>query len=234
MWPRAATLPVAAGVSAVSVAAALVAIALPLDTGFVVRAAILALGGGLAVLALAARHLGAAAFGAANAVTLARGALTLLLAASLGEQPTASLAWLVVVFAVVAVALDGVDGKLARSRGETSAFGARFDMETDALLILVLAALVWQHEKAGVWILLAGLLRYLFVLASYGMPWLAEPLPPSKRRQAVCVVQVVSLIGAVAPIVPPPWSATVAAAGLVALVWSFGIDVISLARRARG
>ena len=46
---------------------------------------------------------------------------------------------------------------------EASSFGARFDMETDALLILVLAALVWQHGKAGPWILAAGLMRYAFV-----------------------------------------------------------------------
>ena len=99
------------------------------------------------------------------------------------------------------MALDGVDGALARGRGEASEFGARFDMETDALLILVLAALVWQHDKAGAWILLAGLLRYLFVAASYVLPWLGAALPPSRRRQTVCVVQIVSLIGALAPLV---------------------------------
>ena len=114
----------------------------------------------------------------------------------------------------VAAALDGVDGALARGRGEASEFGARFDMETDALLILVLAALVWQHGKAGVWILLAGLLRYLFVAASYACPWLGAALPPSRRRQAVCVVQIVSLIGALAPLVAPPSSAALALAGL--------------------
>ena len=35
--------------------------------------------------------------------------------------------------------LDGVDGRVARARGEVSAFGARFDMETDALLLLCLS-----------------------------------------------------------------------------------------------
>ena len=37
-----------------------------------------------------------------------------------------------------------------------SAFGARFDMETDALLLLVLAALAWQFDKAGAWVLASG------------------------------------------------------------------------------
>jgi phosphatidylglycerophosphate synthase len=170
-------------------------------------------------------------FGAANAVTLARGVLTIVLLALLGAGAAA--AWAIVALAVLAAALDGVDGALARSRGEASAFGARFDMETDALLILVLAALAWDEGKAGAWILLAGLLRYLFVAASWMWQWLAAPLPPSRRRQAVCVVQIVSLIGALVPVVTPPASAVLALAGLVALAWSFGVDVGWLARHAR-
>jgi phosphatidylglycerophosphate synthase len=97
----------------------------------------------------------------------------------------------------------------------------------------VLAALVWQQDKAGAWILLAGLLRYVFVAASYAWPWLGAELPPSRRRQTVCVVQIVSLIGALAPLVVLPWSAALALAGLVPLVWSFGVDVAWLARHAR-
>jgi phosphatidylglycerophosphate synthase len=206
---------------------------LGLGDDFVVRAVVLGLGGTLLVVALAARHLRSAPFGVANGVTLGRAVLISVLVALLGETAAPQVAWLVVVLAVVAVLLDGVDGKLARSRGETSAFGARFDMETDALLIMVLALLVWQHDKAGAWILLAGLLRYLFVAAGYAAPWLGAALPPSRRRQAVCVVQIVSLIGALAPFVPPDASALLALVGLVALGWSFGIDVAWLARHAR-
>lgn len=233
-WPRGAALGALTAFGAVAGGAALAARWLGLGDAFVARAAVLALAGAVLVLVLAARHLGAAPFGAANGVTLVRGALTVLLVALLGETATAAVAWLVVGLAVAAVVLDGVDGKLARSRGEATAFGARFDMETDALLILVLAALVWQHGKAGAWILLAGLLRYLFVAASYVAPWLGAALPPSRRRQAVCVVQIVSLIGALAPFVSPEASAVLAAAGLLALAWSFGVDVAWLSRHARG
>jgi hypothetical protein len=48
----------------------------------------------------------------------------------------------------------------------------------------------------------------------------------------VCVLQIVSLIGALLPSVLPPWSGAVALAGLVLLVGSFAIDVVWLARRA--
>ena len=169
------------------------------DGAVVLRAAALALGGGALLLWLAARQLRRRAFGAANAVTLVRAALVRAARRAARRRAGGALGWVLVGLGVAAVALDGVDGALARRRSEASAFGARFDMETDALLILVLAALVWQHGKAGVWILAAGLLRYVFVAASWALPWLGAALPPSRRRQAVCVVQIVSLIGALAP-----------------------------------
>jgi phosphatidylglycerophosphate synthase len=203
-----------------------------LDTGTLAwRAGVPAALGGALVLSLAHKHLHDGAFGAANAVTLARGAIAILLVALLDTGTAAG--WWPAALAIVAVALDGVDGALARGRAETSAFGARFDMETDAFLILVLAALVWQHGKAGAWILLAGLLRYLFVAAGRLWRFLAAPLSPSKRRQTVCVLQIVSLIGALAPPFAPPYSSALALAGLVALVWSFGVDAARLARRAQ-
>ena len=118
-------------------------------------------------------------------------------------------------------------------RGESTAFGARFDMETDALLILVLSLLAWQLDKAGPWVVLAGALRYVFVAASFFVPWLGRELPPSRRRQAACVVQIVSLILCLLPVLPPPPSAGIAFVGLVALAASFATDVVWLAR-ARG
>jgi phosphatidylglycerophosphate synthase len=231
-WPRGAAPAVLLAV-AVTIGGALLLARWLGDGALVWRAAALALVGGSSLLWLAVRHLALPTFGAANAVTLARAVLVLLLIASLGVAATTAVGWLLVALSLTAAALDGVDGALARRRGEHSDFGARFDMETDALLILVLAALAWQHGKAGVWILAAGLLRYAFVAASYASPWLAAALPASRRRQAVCVVQIATLIGALVPLVVPPWSAALALGGLVALVWSFGADVAWLARHAR-
>lgn len=226
-----AALPLALAAAAAVGSAVLLERALALDTRLAARTGMLAAAGGALVLWLASTRLASPRFGAANSVTLARGALTVLLLALVGIEADVPLAWTIVALAAVAASLDAVDGAVARSRAEASAFGARFDMEVDALLILVLAGLVFQHGKAGAWILLAGLLRYAFVAASWVWPWFGAELPPSRRRQAVCVVQIVSLIGALAPILAAPWSAVLAFAGLVFLVWSFGIDVAWLARR---
>jgi len=231
-WPHGASVAIVLACAAVVGAAALLGASLD-DGAIVVRAAAIAAVAGAGLAWLWLRHRPAEAFGAANSVTLGRAALTVLLVALLGTAAAPAVGWVVVALGTAGVLLDGVDGALARRRNEASRFGARFDMETDALLILVLAALVWQHGKAGPWILAAGLLRYLFVAASWVLPWFGAALPPSRRRQAVCVVQIVSLLGALAPIVVPPWSAVLALAGLAALVWSFAVDVVWLARHAR-
>ena len=174
-------------------------------------------------------------FGAANRLTLARFALSCGLAALVGEsfaQPDV-VAWIVVVTATVTAVLDAADGPLARRSGLASGFGARFDMETDAWLTLVLCALVVQFDKAGAWVLASGLMRHAFVAAARAWPWLAAPLPPSRRRQAVCVVQITALIVCLGPIVPR-WAASVLAAlALAALTLSFAVDLRWLARARR-
>jgi phosphatidylglycerophosphate synthase len=230
--PRGAAAAIALAAAATVGAAALLGYWLG-DRAVVIRTAVLAAAGGIVLLRLAERRPPGATFGAANSVTLVRAALVVLLAALVGVMPTPSLAWALVGLGAAGAALDGVDGALARRRNEASDFGARFDMETDALLILVLAALVWQHGKAAIWVLAAGLLRYLFVAVRRALPWLGAPLPPSRRRQAVCVVQIVSLLAALMPLVQPPMSGALALAGFAALAWSFAVDVVWLARHAR-
>lgn len=176
------------------------------------------------------RHHSVLRFGPANQVTTLRALLVACVAGCIGESASASLAWLVIVLGVGATLLDGVDGWLARRTGTTSAFGARFDMEVDALLIMALAILVWQHQKAGAWILAAGLLRYLFVAAGAVWPWMRGPLPRTFRARAICVVQITTLLAAMLPVLPSPASAIVAAAGLVALCYSFAADTLRLSQ----
>jgi phosphatidylglycerophosphate synthase len=178
-------------------------------------------------------------FGGANRVTLLRLALACLLfgllfevawAPPLAAAGRAGLAWGVVALATVTALLDAADGPLARRSGLASAFGARFDMETDAAFILVLCALVCQAGQTGPWVLAAGLMRYAFVAAARPWPWLAAPLAPSRRRQTVCVVQVTSLIICLAPIVPPALATALAASSLALLSLSFAIDIRTLAQ----
>jgi phosphatidylglycerophosphate synthase len=168
-------------------------------------------------------------FGAANGVTLFRGGIVCILAAFIGER-WADAQWLVASAAIAALTLDGVDGWLARTTGSESRFGARFDMETDAMLVLVLSVLAWQGGPAGPWVLAAGLLRYGFVAAASVWRWLDRPLPPSGRRKTICVLQLIGLIACIAPALPDAARIASAAGAVLLVAGSFAIDVAWLTR----
>lgn len=169
-------------------------------------------------------------YGPANVVTLIRGAFVTLIVGLIGEPYSAPAALFAALLAVVITVLDGVDGQLARRTGLSSPFGARFDMETDSVLVLALSVLAWQHGKAGPWVLGIGLMRYAFAAAGKLLPWLAGPLSPTLRGKTVAVVQMGALSFVIAPFGPPLLTVPVAAIALAMLVWSFAADVARLWR----
>ncbi|MGW4213040.1 CDP-alcohol phosphatidyltransferase family protein [Lentzea sp. NPDC004789] len=170
-----------------------------------------------------------ASLGPADRVTLARGlmvgAVTALVADRAGQDVPVAL---VVTLAAVALSLDWVDGQVARRTGTSSALGARFDMEVDAFLILVLSAYV--AVQMGPWVLAIGLMRYVFVAASWRFRWMNAPLPASYARKTVAAVQGVFLVVAASGLLP--FAAVLAGLALASLVWSFGRDVLWLWRHA--
>ncbi len=177
------------------------------------------------------RH--AAPFGRASQVTLARSGLVALLAGALFEPALyRELGWWLAGLALAALILDGVDGWLARRLNESSDFGARFDMEVDAALILVLCLGLMAAGKAGAWVLAIGVMRYVFVGAASAWPWLSAPLPPSFRRKLVCVWQVAALLICLTPVVGPALATPILASALALLDWSFWVDVAWLKRHA--
>jgi phosphatidylglycerophosphate synthase len=212
--------------------AALLSDGFGLDAAYFVKTLAVFGAGAALVLAGLSKHHPFISFGAANQVTLARAALVALLAGLIGERTPIGLPALVTAAAVMVAVLDGVDGSMARHKHMVSDFGARFDMETDALFIMVLAALAWQFDKAGAWVLVSGLLRYVFVGAGLVMSWMRQALPPSTRRKSIAVVQVIALILTLAPFVPTTVAPVIAAVGLCALTLSFLVDVVWLLQSA--
>ncbi|MEX0870771.1 MAG: CDP-alcohol phosphatidyltransferase family protein [Aquisalimonadaceae bacterium] len=174
---------------------------------------------------------GRAALGAANRITLLRAVVAAVFAGLIFHAEAVSThAWWLVGGASVALLLDGMDGWVARHFSASSAFGARFDMEVDAFFIMVLAALVFEFDKAGPWVLLIGLMRYGFVLLGWWLPALRGDLPASMRRKTVCVLQSVVLVAALAPIVGPRLATSLLGAALLLLCYSFVVDSIWLLR----
>lgn len=197
--------------------------------GPVAATALVAFIGFATAIALMPRHYPHARLGGANIVTSVRLGLVAVLAGMLLAVEPASIA--IIVIAIVALSLDGVDGMLARRQGLSSRFGASFDMEVDSVFALVLAALA-ALGPAGPLALLLGLPRYLFGGATVVAPWLNGPLDERFSRKVVCVVQLIALIALQLPILPAALAVTLTVGVALMLAWSFGLDIVAL-RRAR-
>jgi phosphatidylglycerophosphate synthase len=121
-------------------------------------------GAGLSLLALIASTAGrwtpTGRFGPANLLTLFRLMLLLAVAASL---PRLSQSVLLVALLTVFL-LDALDGVVARRFGCASEFGAIFDGETDAALVVVLGLVLWLRGGMDGWVLVPGALRYVYLL----------------------------------------------------------------------
>jgi phosphatidylglycerophosphate synthase len=86
--------------------------------------------------------------------------------------------------------LDGVDGWVARKRGEISRFGAALDMETDALTVMVLGILLWERGIVGAWVLAAGLWRYAYSTVVSLVPSLGDAPPSRLYRWTYCFLMI--------------------------------------------
>ncbi len=177
------------------------------------------------------RRAGSARLGPADWVTMGRGllvgAVTALIAETLITGRAAPVAVLVTMTAV-ALTLDAVDGKVARRTGTTSALGARFDMEVDSFLVLMLS--LYVAPSVGAWVLAIGLIRYAFLVAGWLLPWMDAQLPPRYWRKVVAAVQGIMLVVAASQVLPGVLTTLVLVVALGMLVESFGRDVIWLWR----
>jgi phosphatidylglycerophosphate synthase len=193
--------------------------------GLTVNGALIGLGFALVLAGLLPARLGPA-----DLVTLARtvlvGAITAIVTDSLDHHMPAGP---LVALAAVALVLDGVDGAVARRTRTESSFGARFDMEVDAFLILVMS--IYVAPILGAWVLAIGAMRYVFVAATWVLPWMRSALPPRWWRKVVAAGQGIALTVAAAGLLPTPVSGAIVAAALALLVESFGRDVWWLWRR---
>src|SRR4051812_46863303 len=159
--------------------------------------------------------------GPASAVTLARATLAVGVAALVADSfaHDASVG-LLVTLSAVALALDAVDGWLARRTGTATTLGARFDGEVDAFLILALS--VYVAPACGAWVLAIGAARYLFGAGEWLLPWMRAPLPPRRWRRVVAAMQGIVLTVAAAEVLPRGLTQALLVAALAALAASVG------------
>lgn len=178
---------------------------------------------GLVVLEVVVRStdaLGPADLVTGTRLVLACGSAALVTESFAGQPSVTALG----VVTAVALALDAVDGRVARATGTGSPFGARFDGEVDAFLLLVLS--VYVADAFGPAVLAIGGARYAFAMAGSVLPWLRAPLPPRYWRKVVTAVQGVVLLVAVVDVVPHTVTRSALVVALAMLAESFGRDVL--------
>jgi phosphatidylglycerophosphate synthase len=149
-----------------------------------------------------------------------------------GSAATALAVTALVTLSSIALALDAVDGQVARRTGTATPLGARLDGEVDAFLILLLSVAV--SRDYGSWVLVIGAARYALLLAGWLMPWLAAPLPPRYWGKVVAAVQGIVLTVAASGVVDRLTGMIAVAAALLLLAESFGRNVIWLYRTGAG
>jgi phosphatidylglycerophosphate synthase len=138
-------------------------------------------------------------FGPANTVTTIRLAMIAGLC-TMGFLEGLGPASALLVLAIFA--LDGLDGWLAKRTRQAGVFGAAFDMECDALLVLVATLLLYLRGRLGVYILVPGFLRYVYALGVAYLPGGGVEPPPTRFGRYAFSVFTVSMMVSLWPIEP--------------------------------
>ena len=227
---RAVRVTVAAGVVVSAASAAGVRLAYPTGaTGTAVAVGVGCLPAVLTALAVSRRD--PPTVSAADRVTLVRAVLAgscaaVTLMALAGAAPVRT--WYLFALVVPTLALDAVDGAVARRTRSATSAGADLDMQVDAGVLVVLSVAV--APVLGGWVLLIGAMRYLYVAASWAWPMLRSALPRSRFRRSVAGLQGGVLAAALAPVVPVDVAMVAVLVALVLLVASFGSQIVAIRR----
>ena len=159
-------------------------------------------------------------FGLANTITALRLILIAITAGLYDRIPSASIA----AIGILILIADGLDGKIARVRGEISTFGEYFDKEIDAfflhswIMMAVMKTLLWP------WTILLGLLRYIFVIYLF---ILGEKEKQERRFKFGRYIFVYVICAVLVAFLPLPFLHKPAIAiATVLLLFSFGRDFV--------
>jgi phosphatidylglycerophosphate synthase len=170
----------------------------------------------LVVVLMRLRRDDLAPLSAATGVTLARGLLVSLVAGfALGPAPPSPASWLPGVFYGLAALADRLDGALARRMGTVTALGAKLDVTTDALGLLVAPLVGVRWGRLPPWYLALSLAYPLFRLAlrlrrARRLPVFPERLQGDPRARFFAGVQMTVVAVALLPLLPRPLAWTVA------------------------
>ncbi|MFO8113936.1 MAG: CDP-alcohol phosphatidyltransferase family protein [Halorubrum sp.] len=175
--------------------------------------------------------------GIANAITLARGALYAVVAGFVAVPPGTTLAWVPALCYGTGVALDNLDGTVAREVGRETEIGRRLDMafDTFGFVAAPLVAVLWG--LLPVWYLAISAARYVF----RGAVWLRRvrglpvgDLPDSDLGRYLAGAQMIFVTVALVPPVPTDLVWTLAPVVLLPSLAVFARDYLAVSGRRPG
>lgn len=163
------------------------------------------------------------ALGVPNLITLGRLSVLSVLVAFYGNMS----GLLFILGILVVLVADGLDGFFARKLEQESRFGAMLDMETDAFLGILLAFIAFTEFDLGIWVPVAGAMRYAFVLVVRVLGWHEKQKVSVPWAKTIAVLFFVSLL---TPFVLPwelaRWATLISS---VLIFTSFGVEIWLLA-----
>ncbi|WP_277540174.1 CDP-alcohol phosphatidyltransferase family protein [Haloarcula laminariae] len=173
-------------------------------------------------------------FGLANALTLLRGGLYAVVAGFVVVPASTTLAWVPAVCYGVGVALDKLDGVVARSVGEETDLGERLDMAVDTFGFVVapLVAVLWN--QLPVWYLALSAARYVYLAGIRYRRHRGRPIhdsPDSDLGKYLAGVQMTFITVALVPAVPSDLVFAVAPAVLAPSLAVFARDFLYVSGR---
>ncbi len=166
--------------------------------------------------------------GAANLLTVARTGLLAMLASLIPPlTPGSLLYWGPIILWSGAVALDGLDGHVARHRDRVSRLGTALDLEADGLGVLMAAGAGVFSLALPTWFLTVTCLRPAFAWGIWWRQRRGQPVaawPESATRRHIAGLQMAGLGLALWPGVPGELVQVVAVGLTVLLLCSFARD----------
>lgn len=159
-------------------------------------------------------------FGIANTITLIRIIIILSCFILIDFNDTNLLFY----YLCIAVGLDFFDGRAARHFNETSFFGHYFDMEVDAFFVLTMCCFYYLHGGISWWILIPGLLRYVFRLYTFCFP--KPNVKEEKKTYATIIAATYFIVLLIGLITKDTLQFLILLSGSLAIVISFSIGII--------
>jgi phosphatidylglycerophosphate synthase len=162
--------------------------------------------------------------GYANQLTALRLGLLLTAAVLMNQLPDAWL-WLLLAANVV---VDVADGHVARRTKQVSSFGAVFDREVDAVFVLVAYLYFFVVEGLPAWVLIPGLLPYVYRLST--LTGRSKPAPQHRERFAPVLAGTNFVVLLIAVGAPPAFQLRVVILSAALVGVSFLVSFVNLYR----